>query len=232
MIVTLKLALLTFSACTPPLNEVLKLWDFYFAFGFHLNVLAVVAQIECIRDELLSATSPMKLLRTLPPLHANRIISITLNILPELPDYLYDLLVRHTYDPTIDGAINEDDEEDEDDEDDEEEREVLHNENDEICSEADSKSVNDFQSQANETFIEYDTESEFGGGIGEQPNTLDFLADPQPESLSPSPVIEDDVGLSSISNTSRKSSMEALEGVVIHDFEDEANEGMDNLIYL
>src|SRR5690349_19882739 len=29
-------AILSLSACTPPLEELLKLWDFFFAFGVHL----------------------------------------------------------------------------------------------------------------------------------------------------------------------------------------------------
>ncbi|CAJ0905456.1 13378_t:CDS:2 [Entrophospora sp. SA101] len=32
-------SVLTFCACTPPLDQVLKLWDFLFAYGVHLNIL-------------------------------------------------------------------------------------------------------------------------------------------------------------------------------------------------
>jgi cell cycle arrest protein BUB2 len=46
-------AVLSFSGCTPPLEELLKLWDFFFAFGVHLNIIAVVAQIILNREELL-----------------------------------------------------------------------------------------------------------------------------------------------------------------------------------
>lgn len=49
------LAVLTLSACTPPLPEVLKLWDFLLAYGAHLNILCVVAQLLLMRDELLAA---------------------------------------------------------------------------------------------------------------------------------------------------------------------------------
>ena len=44
---------MTLSACTPPLEEVLKLWDFLLAFGIHLNVLAIIAQLLLIRGKLL-----------------------------------------------------------------------------------------------------------------------------------------------------------------------------------
>lgn len=49
------IAVLSFSGCTPPLEELLKLWDFFFAFGVHLNIIAVVAQIILNREELLNS---------------------------------------------------------------------------------------------------------------------------------------------------------------------------------
>lgn len=45
--------------------------------------------------------SPMKQLRTLPDLDAAKIINITLGLIPLLPEDLYDLLVRHPFDPMI-----------------------------------------------------------------------------------------------------------------------------------
>lgn len=48
-------AVLTLSACTPPLPEVLILWDFLLAYGPHLNILCVVAQLLLMRKELLAA---------------------------------------------------------------------------------------------------------------------------------------------------------------------------------
>lgn len=47
-------SVLTLCACTPPLPEVLKLWDFLFAYGPHLNILCIVAQLELIRNQILS----------------------------------------------------------------------------------------------------------------------------------------------------------------------------------
>ena len=49
-------SVLTLCACTPPLPEVLKLWDFLFAYGPHLNILCVIAQLVIIRNQIL--TSP------------------------------------------------------------------------------------------------------------------------------------------------------------------------------
>ena len=46
--------ILTFSAGTPPFEEVLHLWDFLLAFGVHLNVLSVLAQLIFMRADLLA----------------------------------------------------------------------------------------------------------------------------------------------------------------------------------
>lgn len=48
-------SVLTMCACTPPLPEVLQLWDFLFAYGPHLNILCIVAQLVLIRDQLLAS---------------------------------------------------------------------------------------------------------------------------------------------------------------------------------
>ncbi|KAI9748540.1 MAG: hypothetical protein M4579_007197, partial [Chaenotheca gracillima] len=48
-------SVLTLCACTPPLPEVLHLWDFLFAYGAHLNLLCIVAQLVMIRDAILES---------------------------------------------------------------------------------------------------------------------------------------------------------------------------------
>ena len=47
-------SVLTMCACTPPLPEVLLLWDFLFAFGSHMNILCICAQLVILRDSILS----------------------------------------------------------------------------------------------------------------------------------------------------------------------------------
>ncbi|TIC12782.1 TBC-domain-containing protein [Wallemia mellicola] len=79
-------AVLTLSACTPPLDQVLCLWDFLLAFGPHMNVLCVIAQVLLMRDDLLSSSSPMKLLRMFPPLDAQPIISIAVTLVRDIPE--------------------------------------------------------------------------------------------------------------------------------------------------
>ncbi|CUS09054.1 unnamed protein product [Tuber aestivum] len=88
-------SVLTLSACTPPLPEVLKLWDFLLAYGAHLNILCVVAQLLLMRDELLVAQSPMKLLRQFPPLNAKMIVSVAVSLVRKIPEELFEELVNH-----------------------------------------------------------------------------------------------------------------------------------------
>jgi len=86
---------LSISACTPPLAELLKLWDVFFAFGVHLNIICVVAQIVIMREELLVSDRPN--LRTLPSLDANLILSVAVQLVRQLPEELYNRLVEHPY---------------------------------------------------------------------------------------------------------------------------------------
>ncbi|KAG2736651.1 hypothetical protein G9P44_000741 [Scheffersomyces stipitis] len=94
-------SVLTLSACTPPLKSVLKLWDFLCAYGTHMNILFVVAQLIINRTALLHSEQPMKILRTFPNLEENEIIKLSLSFIPELPKELYDLISRHGYDPKV-----------------------------------------------------------------------------------------------------------------------------------
>jgi cell cycle arrest protein BUB2 len=49
-------SVMTLCACTPPLPEVLHLWDFLFAYGPHLNILCIVAQLIRMRDAILQSS--------------------------------------------------------------------------------------------------------------------------------------------------------------------------------
>lgn len=94
-------SVLTLCACTPPLKSVLKLWDFLLAYGTHMNILFIVAQLINNRSNLLKSSQPMKILRNFPPLEENEIIKLSLSFIPELPKPLYDLVSRHGYDPNV-----------------------------------------------------------------------------------------------------------------------------------
>jgi cell cycle arrest protein BUB2 len=105
-------SVLTMCACTPPLPEVLQLWDFLFAYGMHLNIVCIVAQLVLIRDQILGADrcvhflnndivdansvhSPNQVLRSFPPLQASKIKALSISFVPRLPEDLYQRLVTH-----------------------------------------------------------------------------------------------------------------------------------------
>ncbi|EXJ54627.1 hypothetical protein A1O7_09968 [Cladophialophora yegresii CBS 114405] len=88
-------SVMTLCACTPPLPEVLKLWDFLFAFGAHLNVICVVAQLLLLKDALLGEPSPAKMLRSFPSLNAEKVISMTVLVVKQLSNELYREVVVH-----------------------------------------------------------------------------------------------------------------------------------------
>jgi cell cycle arrest protein BUB2 len=77
------------------LTEVLHLWDFLFAYGPHLNILCIVAQVLMMKDALLASPSPSKLLRSFPALDAQQIIKVTLGIVGKIPEGVYAELVAH-----------------------------------------------------------------------------------------------------------------------------------------
>ncbi|SLM40052.1 mitotic check point protein [Lasallia pustulata] len=71
-------SVLTLCACTPPLPEVLHLWDFLFSYGAHLNILCIVAQLYMIRETIFASPSPTKILRSFPPLQGKDIRNLAL----------------------------------------------------------------------------------------------------------------------------------------------------------
>ncbi|KAL9055089.1 MAG: hypothetical protein Q9162_003759 [Coniocarpon cinnabarinum] len=86
---------LTCCASVPPLPEVLSLWDFYMAYGAHLNLVCIVAQLVLIRDDLLKSARPNDILRQLPSLNAQAIKSMAVSFLGRIPDDLYAEIVSH-----------------------------------------------------------------------------------------------------------------------------------------
>ena len=96
---------MTLSACTPPLAEVLILWDFLVAYGAHMNVLCVIAQIILMREQLMHSQSPMSLLRKFPQLKGKRVTEIAVSFVPSIGKELYALLARHTWDASLIGML-------------------------------------------------------------------------------------------------------------------------------
>lgn len=98
-------SVLTLCACTPPLKSLVKLWDFLFAYGTHMNILFIVAQLIINRSQIMLSPQPMKILRNFPSLEENDIIKLSLSFIPELPKQLYSLIVRHAFDPNVPNEI-------------------------------------------------------------------------------------------------------------------------------
>ncbi|KAK5109776.1 hypothetical protein LTR62_006508 [Meristemomyces frigidus] len=85
-------SVLTLCACTPPLPEVLLLWDFLFAYGPHLNLLCIVAQLVLVRDTLLNSSSPKP---DFKPLRARKVLDYTVNFARKIPSDLYEQMIQH-----------------------------------------------------------------------------------------------------------------------------------------
>ncbi|CCK73116.1 Bub2p KNAG_0M02630 [Huiozyma naganishii CBS 8797] len=94
-------SILTLSSCNKPLDQVCKLWDFMFAYGFHMNILFVVAMLVKIRGKILKSDSPMNLLKNLPPFDADDIIRLGVGFLPKIPSNIYKMLVDHLTNPSL-----------------------------------------------------------------------------------------------------------------------------------
>jgi cell cycle arrest protein BUB2 len=52
---TLFIAIMTFCACTEPLDEAIMIWDYFIAQGFTMNVFSALAQLQAMRDDLLKS---------------------------------------------------------------------------------------------------------------------------------------------------------------------------------
>ncbi|XTI95577.1 TBC-domain-containing protein [Cenococcum geophilum] len=88
-------SVLTMCACTPPLPEVLQLWDFLFAYGPHLNILCIVAQLILIRDKIIDSPSPNLILRSFPPLQAAKVIQVATSFAAKIPGNIYEQIINH-----------------------------------------------------------------------------------------------------------------------------------------
>ncbi|KAI8319446.1 TBC-domain-containing protein [Martensiomyces pterosporus] len=94
-------AAMTLSANVGPLRQVVRLWDFLLAFGVHLNVVCIVAQLLSMRELLVTTTSPMSFLRSWPPLRAESVIRRTRELYELIPDALKKRIKLHAHDPQL-----------------------------------------------------------------------------------------------------------------------------------
>jgi len=105
-------AITSISGIAPPFTELLRLWDFIFCFGVHVNVLCVAAQIILQRDRILTTTgtkimSEVLAQRKWPHLDAKRVIDKTMQILPKVRknSNLWRRILLHTVDQQLSERI-------------------------------------------------------------------------------------------------------------------------------
>ncbi len=89
--------LLSFQASIPPLREVLNIWDYMVAFGFHLNVIFTCAYFIYHRGKILAADKPIKVVSQRNPfeLVSGPVISVAMHLLSSIPKELYSRIVSH-----------------------------------------------------------------------------------------------------------------------------------------
>jgi len=108
-------AVSSISGIAPPFEELLRLWDFIFCFGVHVNVLCVAAQIILYRDKILKSKRNKILQHVLgqrkwPHLDARKTIEKTMEILPTVRrnTTLWERICMHTVDrDTAEGICND-----------------------------------------------------------------------------------------------------------------------------
>ena len=93
----------SFSASVPPFSQLLLLWDFLLAFGPHLNILAVTAQVIALRRALLASDAPKTILdyRKWPPLRARVIIAMCMSFVGHIDAALYEEIRWHASDRDV-----------------------------------------------------------------------------------------------------------------------------------
>ncbi len=81
-------------------DVVMPLWDFYHAYGFHMNLLCIAAKFIQHRSlvvEKHQGTNVMLTAYNKTPLNAKFLISEAIKLLPKIPNDLYDKIVQHMY---------------------------------------------------------------------------------------------------------------------------------------
>lgn len=90
-------SIMTLSGNAEPVIEVLKMWDFIIAYGVHLNVLFIVAQLVIVRDTILKINSEEELfnyLRKMPKIDDGmRVVKLGIGFIDRLGrDFLQELI--------------------------------------------------------------------------------------------------------------------------------------------
>mmetsp|Transcript_23408 Transcript_23408/g.36768 ORF Transcript_23408/g.36768 Transcript_23408/m.36768 type:complete len:190 (-) Transcript_23408:163-732(-) len=84
-----------------PLEEVIQLWDLFFALGLHMHVVAYVAQLILIRHKLMDEKANLNdhlNQHVWPKVNARAVTSLTTYLMPKLSDELVEDLKDHVTD--------------------------------------------------------------------------------------------------------------------------------------
>ncbi|CCH59955.1 hypothetical protein TBLA_0C01400 [Henningerozyma blattae CBS 6284] len=95
------LCITTFCSCLNPKYEVCILWDFMFAFGFHLNILFVVTLLIQLKDDIIHNKIPPHFISEINNFSAVNLFRSSSRYIAYLPEGVYELLVRHLREPII-----------------------------------------------------------------------------------------------------------------------------------
>lgn len=94
-------SIMSFLGDALPVNELLKLWDFYLSFGMHMNVVCVGAYYSLNTEKIIAATkSSMNYLKKISDMNetkAKDIIAKAMNMVKQLPPDLLERLIRHPW---------------------------------------------------------------------------------------------------------------------------------------
>lgn len=88
-------SIMTFCACTPPLEEALKIFDFLLVHGLYFNIYVVLKQFLILKDSLLSTNSPMKLIRNLPNLKSKILLENIFDLESSVPPEISEDIRNH-----------------------------------------------------------------------------------------------------------------------------------------
>jgi len=93
-----------FSLVAKPMEEVMQLWDLFFALGMHMHVVAYVAQLILIRHLLMDENANLNNLLTQeawPKVNARAVTSVTTFVMPKLSEELVEELKNHVTDKEL-----------------------------------------------------------------------------------------------------------------------------------
>lgn len=100
----------SFFAQENDLGEVIKIWDFFALFGFHFISLVTAVLLISNRESILNIKNQsmsvlLKHLMTIKLLNTEQIISLSLSLIPKIPDHLYSTMLYVLTKPEVASTV-------------------------------------------------------------------------------------------------------------------------------